>query len=56
VTLNTNKVLPRKQAYEYLIGKYTPSNQVNFKSKQKTKKPKLSLAERRIKFNSRAKK
>ena len=52
VTLNTNKVLPRKQAYEYLIGNYVPEEKTRIKEKPNKiiQKPELSAEERRNKF------
>jgi superfamily II DNA or RNA helicase len=46
VTLNTNKVLPRQKAYDYLTGNYTPEDRVKSKPIT-TRKPELSAEERR---------
>jgi hypothetical protein len=53
VTLNTNNILPRKKAYDYLIGEYTPDVRENsqVKLKKLIDKPKLTAEERRAKFN-----
>ncbi len=48
VALNTNKVLPRKQAYDYLIGKYIPKGKIKYKNR--ISKPKLSIEERKNRF------
>lgn len=50
VTLNTNKVLPRRQAYDYLIGEYVPKEREKPKVKKIIKKIELSTEERRNKF------
>jgi hypothetical protein len=52
VTLNTNKVLPRKQAYEYLIGNYMHDEKISTttRSKKTITRPILSVEERRAKF------
>jgi hypothetical protein len=50
VTLNTNKVLPRRQAYDYLQGEYVPEEKIKSKPKKTIKKPELSAEERRNKF------
>ena len=53
VTLNTNNILPRKKAYDYLIGEYTPDERVKPREKQNMPmdKPNLTPEERRAKFN-----
>ena len=50
VTLNTNKVLPRKQAYSYLVGEYISEKKVKPKLRKQIIKPKLSDEDRRNKF------
>ncbi len=50
VTLNTNKILPRREAYDYLIGEYIPDEKVKSKPKKIIKKPKVSTEDRRKKF------
>ncbi len=51
VTLNTNKVLPRKEAYDYLIGEYNPVPTPK-PPEVTVKRPRISLEERRRRFNN----
>lgn len=48
VTLNTNKVLPRKEAYDYLIGEYETAQKTSIKTK--INKPKISDEDRLKRF------
>ena len=50
VTLNTNKILPRKEAHDYLIGEFKMQEEVKVKSKVKAKKPVIPIEERMGKF------
>ena len=50
VTLNTNNILPRKKAYDYLIDNDLSSPEAPKKAKAPKPKPVLSPEERRAKF------
>jgi len=51
VTLNTNKVLPRKEAYDYLVGKTMREEERKAKKQPEVKKPSISKEERMKKFS-----
>ncbi len=50
VTLNTNKVLPRKKAYDYLIGELPIDDPSAPKPKPRPPRPKITAEERKNKF------
>ena len=50
--LNTNKVLPRKQAYEYLIGNYVPEEKINLKRLSRSLSYLLKSVEVSLKSNN----
>lgn len=51
VTLNTNKILPRKEAYNYLIGEHEPEDINEGTVQQNIDKPTISREERMRKFS-----
>jgi len=51
VTLNTNRVLPRMEAYLYLIGEYTSEPKTEPQIEVVVKKPNISVEDRMSKFN-----
>jgi len=51
VTLNTNKILPRKEAYNYLIGELKTEEHKEVKPKLKTKRPVISEEDRTSRFS-----